>query len=66
MTDMEHIRACAAQNKPRPGEHWAVYLQRLCVLAGLIRPEDTAGPPPGGWVDVATVLEEPKTEWWQR
>lgn len=67
MTDKAHIEAVAHQNKPRLGEHWAVYLQRLCVLSGLIRPEDTSGPPLDGWVDAGQVLEQAEKEaWWQR
>ena len=70
MTDLNHVAAVARQNPPRKGENALVYLQRLCVLAGVIRPEDTSGEPPTGWHDaagiVAAVAEEGKDPWWQR
>lgn len=66
MTDLSHVQAVARQNPRRANEGAVQYIQRLRVLAGLLRPEETAGEPPGGWHDVAEVLDEtPRDEWWQ-
>lgn len=64
--DQGHMLAVIRQNPKRASEGALQYVQRIAVLAGLIRPEDTSGEPVDGWSNPAEVLEEAKPEWWQR
>ena len=66
VTDMAHIQAVVRQNPRRPNEGAVQFIQRIAVLAGLIRPEETAGEPPQGWHDAATVMREEREEYWNR
>ena len=62
-----HILAVVRQNPKRQTEGALQYIQRIAVLSDLIRPEDTAGEPVGGWHDAASALwPEPEEEYWNR
>lgn len=62
--DQGHLLAVIRQNPKRAREGALQYVQRVAVLAGLIRPEDTAGEPLSGWSSTSEILEE--TERWDQ
>lgn len=64
--DASHVAAVVRQNPRRPGEGALAFVQRICVLSGLITPEETAGPPAGGWSSAGEVLEEEPEPWFQK
>ena len=68
MTDLDYVASVARQNPRRKHEHPLVYCQRLCVLSGLLKPEETSGEPPDGWHDAGAVLEAApaREDWWNR
>ena len=63
-----HVLAIVRQNPRRQNEGAIQYCQRIAVLAGLIRPEDTAGEPVGGWYDAGAVTEttNEREDYWNR
>jgi hypothetical protein len=67
VTDPAAIEAVARENPRRDDESWFAYVERLSVLAGLLKPEQAGQKPPGGkWSSAADVVRDEPEEWWKR